>query len=75
MALSKMIIWELKQIFKGKKFTHAFVIQFFVILAIIPLSDVYSEILEDPQEIILPTSKDNIGNTSIDYRFLSVFCR
>jgi len=58
MALSKMTIWELKQIFKGKKFTYAFVIQFFVILAIIPLFDVYSEILEDPQEIILPTSKD-----------------
>jgi hypothetical protein len=51
-----MILWELKQIFKGKKFTISFIIQFFVILAIIPLFDVYSTILEDPQEIILPTS-------------------
>lgn len=56
MALSKMTIWELRQIFKGKKFTYAFIIQFFVILAIIPLFDVYSDILEDPKEIVLPTS-------------------
>jgi hypothetical protein len=56
MTLSKMVTWELKQIFKGKKFTISFIIQFFVILAIIPLFDVYSNILEDPQEIILPTS-------------------
>ncbi len=57
MAPSKMTVWELKQIFKGRKFTYAFIIQFFVILAIIPLFDVYSNILENPQEIILPTSK------------------
>lgn len=56
MTLSRMILWELKQIFKGKKFTISFAIQFFVILAIIPLFDVYSNVLEDPQEIILPTS-------------------
>ena len=56
MTLSNMITWELRQIFKGKKFTVSFIIQFFVILAIIPLFDVYSNILEDPQEIILPTS-------------------
>jgi ABC-2 type transport system permease protein len=57
MAISDITFWELKQIFKGKKFTYAFIIQFFAILAIIPLFDVYSEILEDPTEIILPTSK------------------
>lgn len=56
MAFSKMILWELKQVFKSKKFTFSFAIQFFVILAIIPLFDVYSTILEDPQEIVLPTS-------------------
>ena len=56
MTLSNMIVWELKQIFKGKKFTISFIIQFFVILAIIPLFDVYSSILDEPQEIILPTS-------------------
>lgn len=57
MAFSKMVSWELKQIFKSKKFTFSFIIQFFVILAIIPLFDVYSEILEDPKEIMLPTSR------------------
>lgn len=56
MTFSKMTLWELKQIFKGRKFTYSFVIQFFVILAIIPLLDVYSGILEEPTEIILPTS-------------------
>jgi ABC-2 type transport system permease protein len=57
MAVSEIVVWELKQIFKGKKFTYAFIIQFFVILAIIPLFDVYSDILEDPEEIVLPTSR------------------
>lgn len=57
MVLSKMTVWELSQIFKGKKFAYAFIVQFFVILAIIPLFDVYSEILEDPREIVLPTSQ------------------
>lgn len=56
MTLNKMVLWELRQIFKGKKFTFSFIIQFFVILAIIPLFDVYSNVLEDPQEVILPTS-------------------
>ena len=56
MTLNKMILWELRQIFKGKKFTFSFIIQFFVILAIIPLFDVYSTVFEDPQEVILPTS-------------------
>lgn len=60
MAISKITTWELKQIFKGKKFTYAFIIQFFVILAIIPLFDVYSEMLEDPTNIVLPTSKGYI---------------
>ncbi|MGD2249152.1 MAG: ABC transporter permease [Candidatus Methanofastidiosia archaeon] len=60
MAINEITIWELKQIFKGKKFTYAFIIQFFVILAIIPLFDVYSEMLEDPTHIILPTSKGYI---------------
>jgi hypothetical protein len=58
MAISKITTWELKQIFIGKKFTYAFIIQFFVILAVIPLFDVYGEILENPTDIILPTSKD-----------------
>jgi ABC-2 type transport system permease protein len=57
MAISEITLWELKQIFIGKKFTYAFIIQFFVILAIIPLFDVYGEILENPTDIILPTSK------------------
>lgn len=56
MTLSKMTAWELRQIFKNKKFTYSFIIQFFVILAIIPLFDTYSAVLEEPQEVILPTS-------------------
>ncbi len=60
MAISDITFWELKQIFKGKKFTYAFIIQFFAILAIIPLFDVYSEILEDPTKIMLPTSRGYI---------------
>lgn len=56
MAFSEMTVWELKQVFKGKKFTYAFALQFFVILAIIPLFDVYSQILDNPKEIVLPTS-------------------
>jgi ABC-2 type transport system permease protein len=51
-----MTAWELKQIFKNKKFTYSFIIQFFVILAIVPLFDTYSMVLEEPQEVILPTS-------------------
>lgn len=57
MAISEITLWELKQIFIGKKFTYAFIIQFFVILAVIPLFDVYGEILENPSDLILPTSK------------------
>lgn len=56
MILSNMTAWELKQIFKNKKFTFSFIIQFFVILAIVPLFDTYSTVLEDPQEMVLPTS-------------------
>ena len=57
MAISEITFWELKQIFIGKKFTYAFIIQFFVILAIIPIFDVYGEILENPSDILLPTSR------------------
>ena len=56
MTLSNMTGWELKQIFKNKKFTFSFIIQFFIILAIIPLFDTYSTVLENPQEVVLPTS-------------------
>jgi ABC-2 type transport system permease protein len=55
-----MTAWELKQIFKNKKFTYSFIIQFFVILAIVPLFDTYTMVLEEPQEVILPTSTSYI---------------
>lgn len=44
--MKKIIKWELKRIFSSKKFTAAFILQFFLIVLIIPLFTIYLETLQ-----------------------------
>ncbi len=44
--IKKIIKWDLKRIFSSKKFTAAFILQFFLIILIVPLFTIYLETLQ-----------------------------
>jgi len=44
--MKKIIKWELKRIFSSKKFTAAFILQFLLVVMVIPLFTVYLETLQ-----------------------------